>query len=325
MAPAPPRAQPLDIAPEVKHKRNQLQLGVLKRLEAGLPPTRWQQLRLHLQTAWRRRYHWSIHSSWFHVKGVARVFWRPFTIFRFSRVPVQIHGTFLIYPVGFFTWCECKDNAIRGLLWSSVALLLFSFSLLVHEFAHVFAARHWGIGTRRVIMIPLGFVAELESMPRAPGEIWIGLAGPLASLTLAGVFWLALHAMGSSIKYWLSGRYWLLELRQALGIGYSLNLMVGIFNLLPCFPMDGGRVLRSALAVLIGRVFPQHAGQAFLIATRIAVRYVTWLAGLGMMALTIFSTRIWIHLVTFPLLILYAEVDYWILRANKSPSGIDDL
>ena len=89
--------------------------------------------------------------------------------------------------------------------------------------------------------------------------------------------------------------------------------------------MDGGRALRSGLAVLIGRVFPRHAGRAFLIATRIAVRYVAWLVALGMMAVTILHTRVWIHLFVFPLLVLYAEVEYWVLRTENSPSGIDDL
>jgi Zn-dependent protease len=255
---------------------------------------------------------------------VAGFFWKPLTLFRFSRVPVQLHATFLIYPVGVFTWDRYIENASRGLLRATVFLLVFSGSLLVHEFAHVFAARHWGIGTRRVLMIPFGALAELESAPRAPSEIWIGLAGPLASFALAGVFWLALHAMGPSVRYWLSGRYWLQELRLVFGFGCALNLVVAIFNLLPCFPMDGGRALRSGLAVLIGRVFPRHAGRAFLIATRIAVRYVAWLVALGMMTVTILHTRVWIHLLVFPLLVLYAEAEYWVLRTENSPSGSDD-
>jgi stage IV sporulation protein FB len=255
---------------------------------------------------------------------MACALWKPLTLFRLGTVPVQIHTTFLIYPIGIITWDGYIEDASPGLLRALIFMFVFSVSLLVHEFAHVLSARYYGICTSRVLLFPLGAVADLESMPRGWGEFWIALAGPLSSFTLAGVFWLALHAMGSPIKDWLYDRSCLLELRYILEFGYALNLLVAGFNLLPCFPMDGGRVLRSGLAVFIGRVFPQHAGQAFLIATRIAVRYVAWLVALGMMAWTIIHSRIWLDLVLFPLLVLCAEAEYWVLRTDERPSESDD-
>jgi Zn-dependent protease len=303
----------------MKPGRNRLQLSVLKRLEAGLAPTRWQQLRLHMLAAWRRGRRLNIQRLWYHVKGVLRVLWMPWTLFRFRCVPVQIHSTFLIYPVGFFTWERYVEDAGAGVLWGIVFLLVYSSSLLVHEFAHVFTARHWGVASRCVLLIPLGAVAELDPAPGMPSEIWIALAGPLGSFTLAGVFWLALHGISPP------GLFWFLEVRPLLRFGYALNLIVAVFNMLPCFPMDGGRVLRAGLVVIIGRAFPHHAGEALLIATRIAVRYVAWPVALGMMAWTIIGTRIWMHLVLFPLLVLCAEGEYWLLRTKKVPSGSDDL
>lgn len=300
----------------MKRKRNRLQLNVLKRLEVGLPPTRWQQFHLHVQTAGRRRRKLNFRRTWFHLKGVLRILWKPFTLFCVSRVPVQMHVTYLIYPVGFLTWYQWNAVAGRGLIVILIILLLLCGSLLAHEFAHVFAARCCGIGTRRVVIIPFGIVAVLESMPRAPYEIWIALAGPLASCTLAGMFWLAYHAISPP------GIMWHYELRFIFKLGFGLNLIVAIFNLLPCFPMDGGRVLRSLLAVVIGRVFPQRADQAFVIATRIAVRYVAWLVVLGMIALTILKTHLWLHLVLFPALLLAAEAEYWLLRMTDSPSEV---
>jgi len=152
----------------MKPGRNRLQLSVFKRLEAGLPPTRWQQLRLHMHPAWRRGRRLNVQRLWFHVKGVLRVFWMPWTLFRFRSVPVQIHSTFLIYPVGFFTWDRYVEDAGAGVLRGIVFLLVYSCSLLVHEFAHVFTARRWGIASRCVILIPFGAVAELVGRASRP-------------------------------------------------------------------------------------------------------------------------------------------------------------
>ena len=271
---------------------------------------------------WR---HWNLRAAWFRLTGMALVLWKPLNLFRAGRVPVQIHPTFLIYPAGIVAWRHYAQSGGRGLLRAVVLLLVFSSSLLAHEFAHVLvSARCFGIKTRRVILIPFGALAQLESMPRSAGEIWIAFAGPLASLSLAGIFWLALCGMGPPVRHWMSGESWLFELSRVLRAGYLLNLTMGAFNLLPCFPMDGGRVLRSSLAVLIGRISPRHSGQAFVIATRISVRYVAWVAALAMMAWTIFYTHFWTDLVLFTLLIVAAEGEYWLLRcADHDPSGMD--
>lgn len=84
----------------MKTRRNQLQLSVLRRLEAGLPLTRWQQFRMHIQTMRRHGRTLDSRKMWYHIKGVFRIVWPPFTLFTFSRVPVQMHFTYLIYPVG---------------------------------------------------------------------------------------------------------------------------------------------------------------------------------------------------------------------------------
>lgn len=307
----------------MRPQRYQPQLSFPRRLAVGLRPV-WRPFHALLQFAKNWRLPVGARWSRLDVEEVVRYFWKPFTLFRLCRVPVQFHATFLIYPAGFFVWaCYVKDS-VPGLLRAIVFLIVFCCSLMVHEFAHVFTARHWGIGSRRVILIPLGAVAELESLPGVPGEIWIALAGPLASFALVGMFWIALHAMVPSLRYWLSGRYWLLEARHVSRFGCGLNLMVALFNLLPCFPMDGGRVLRGGLAFFIRRVFPQHAGQASLIATGIAVRYVAWPVALGMMAWTIVHTQDWLDLVLFPLLVLLAEAEYYLIRTDNGPTGGDD-
>ncbi|MSU64302.1 MAG: hypothetical protein EXS31_18255 [Pedosphaera sp.] len=72
----------------MKPQRNRLQQKVLHRLEAGMSPTRWQQFRLHVHTALRHRRKLNVRKIWFHLKGVIRIFWKPFTLFCVGSVPV---------------------------------------------------------------------------------------------------------------------------------------------------------------------------------------------------------------------------------------------
>ena len=308
----------------MKPYRNKFQVRVLKRLEAGLPPTRWQQLILHLHTIARQIRRKKFSTIWFHGKGILRSVWTPFTVCRIAGVPVQFHVTWLVYPACFLVWLLFDYGRPWKMFFALLKLFVICVSLLAHEFAHVLTARRFGIGSRRVILIPPGAVAELESALDSPNEFWIALACPLASFVLAGIFWLALHSMGLSLKDWLSGRDWLLETRHVFIFGYALNLIMAGFNLLPCFPMDGGRVLRSSLAVVIGRFFSQHVEQSFVIATRIAVRYVSWPVALGMMAYAILQLQFWIYLILFPLLLFAAEIEYQMLcKNNKSNNDVE--
>ncbi len=241
------------------------------------------------------------------------ILWKPFTLFYVSRIPVQLHPSWLVYPAGIFTGYGWFEAGLRGVFLAFTILLLLADSLLVHEFAHVLTARRFKVGTRRVILIPFGAVAELESPLSAPGEFWMALAGPLASFCIAGMLALA-HSLAGVLL-----RSYSYDLGMVLRLGVTLNLMLGLFNLLPCFPMDGGRILRSLLAILVGRIIPHQPSHAFLLATRITVRYVAWPVALGMMTLTIFWTQIWLHLILFPLLLLAAEIEYWALRTEDRP------
>jgi Zn-dependent protease len=298
-------------------------LRVLQRLEAGLPPTRWQQLVLHLHTMARQLRRKRFSTLWFHGKGIARSIWKSFTIFRLFGVPVQFHVTWFIYPAGFLVWLLFDYERPWKMYFVLLMLLVLCASLLVHEFAHVLMARRFGIGTRRVLIIPPGALAELESSLDSPNEFWIALAGPVASLLLAGIFRVGFHAFASWHASW---RFiWLYHWMRAWEFGFELNLMLAWFNLLPCFPMDGGRILRSSLAVITGRFFPQCTGQPFLIATRITVRYVSWPAALGMMGYAILQLEdYWIYLILFPLLLFAAEVEYWLVREKACPSSDGD-
>jgi Zn-dependent protease len=297
---------------------NPIQRRVLQRLEANLPPTRWQQFILQLLTLMRQLRRGRFSALWFHGKGFWRVAWRPFTVGRLFGVPVQFHITWLIYPAGFLLWLLCDYRRPWKEYFAVLMLLVICVSLLAHEFAHVLLARRFGISSQRVIIIPPGAVALLESALDSPSEFWIALAGPLASLLLAGVFRVGFYLLASWHESW--EHIWFYHFMRACEFGWALNWMMAGFNLVPCFPMDGGRMLRSLLAVTIGRTFPRPERQAFVVATLITVRYVAWPVALGMMVYAIFQLDYWIYLLLFPLLLAAAEVEYWELRTNDSQS-----
>ncbi len=120
--------------------------------------------------------------------------------------------------------------------------------VLLHEFGHAFAARRCGIRTPDITLFPFGGVARIERMPENPRqEIFIALAGPAVNVVIAGVLWIALAISGRIVR------------PDHLGIAGSLaievlsvNVMLLLFNLIPAFPMDGGRVLRAALTMKLG-------------------------------------------------------------------------
>jgi len=295
----------------MKYQRNKFQIRVLKRLEAGLPPTRWQQLILHLLTMVRQLRRKRFSTLWFHGKGIARLVWKPFTVCQLAGVPVQFHFTWLIFPAGFLFWLLIDYDKPWTVYCALLLLISLFVSELTHEFAHVFAARRCGINTRRVLFFPLGAVAELGYTLDTPNEFWIALAGPLANIALAVFFREAFHLMHSWHITW--DMKWLYHLMRNLQLGCQLNLFLAGFNLLPCFPMDGGRILRSSLAVVIGRVFRRDSVQAFVIATRISVRYVSWPVALGMMIYAILNLEFCVYLILFPLLLFVAEIEYRML------------
>src|SRR6266542_2109079 len=160
-----------------------------------------------------------------------------FTIF---GVPVRLHFTFLLLLV-FLLFIGIGERQ-SGASTAIYILALFG-SVLLHELGHALVARYYGIRTVEIIMFPIGGVSRPDRPPKAREELWIGLAGPAVNFLIAIALWA-----------WQGGRLAALSelleptdanLAQRIGVG---NLMLALFNLLPAYPMDGGRVLRSLLA-----------------------------------------------------------------------------
>ncbi len=116
-------------------------------------------------------------------------------------------------------------------------------SVVLHELGHARAARRYGIRTRRILLLPIGGMAQLEHMPKSPrAEMFIALAGPAVSLAVAGIFALGsagLAGISAGAGSWLAA---------FVGSLMWANLILALFNLVPAFPMDGGRALRAFLA-----------------------------------------------------------------------------
>lgn len=163
----------------------------------------------------------------------------------FRGIGVYVHATFLILIaiVVMGHWSQSQD---WGRTLEGVVFVLAIFGCVVlHEFGHALTAARYGIRTRDITLLPIGGVARLERMPREPiQELWVALAGPAVNVVIAAVLfaWLTLTAGFTPVEQLSLGGGPFLERLLVV------NVFLVAFNLLPAFPMDGGRVLRALLA-----------------------------------------------------------------------------
>jgi Zn-dependent protease len=169
---------------------------------------------------------------------------------RLAGVELYLHSTFPLILLWTFWQGSQEGGAGMGITRSLLVLVLFA-CVALHELGHSLVARIFGIGTRRIVLYPIGGVAALDRIPTRPHqELLMALGGPAVNLVIA----IVLALVGGGWPAWVelgaapvTPRLWAVSL-----IGSNLGL--ALFNLIPAFPMDGGRVFRSLLAF----VLPAH-------------------------------------------------------------------
>ncbi len=163
----------------------------------------------------------------------------------FRGIPVRMHLTFLLL-LAWVGWIYWRQEGTASAVVSGIVFILGIFvCVLLHEFGHALTARRFGIRTRDVTLLPIGGLARLERMPEDPvQELWVAAAGPAVNVAIAAALWLWLLAVGRGPLAFelgvLSGPF---AVRLMI-----VNVLLVVFNLIPAFPMDGGRILRALLA-----------------------------------------------------------------------------
>jgi Zn-dependent protease len=178
---------------------------------------------------------------------------------------ILIHVTFLL----FLLWLGAiyyRQGGAEAAWQGTLFIVILFFCVLLHELGHVFAARHYGVKTRDVTLWPFGGIASMEQMPEKPSqELVVALAGPAVNVVIAAVLLL-----------WLGTRLDPQNLVEIDNPAISLaakvagaNIILVLFNMIPAFPMDGGRVLRALLAMRLGNArateLAATIGQAFAV------------------------------------------------------------
>ena len=217
--------------------------------------------------------------------------WR---IARIAGIDLYVHVTFLIL-VGWVALSHYVARQSPADAFTGVAFIFSLFAIVVlHELGHALTARRFGIPTRDITLLPIGGVARLDRMPQDPKqELLVALAGPAVNVVLAAILFVVLE-LGEGLAAY----------GQVVRVGGSfldqlfwVNVSLAVFNLLPAFPMDGGRVLRGLLALRMD----------YLRATQIA-------AGIGQAMAVLFG---FVGLFTNPFLVFIA-LFVWLGAAGEA-------
>ena len=166
----------------------------------------------------------------------------------YAGIGVYVHATFLLI-IGYFALTHWRAGGPGAALSGVLFILALFVCIVLHEFGHALTARRYGIATRDITLLPIGGVARLERMPEDPWqELWVALAGPAVNIVISVTLavWLMVTDQWGGLDRVAFDQ---LTFGSFLPILMAVNLILAGFNMLPAFPMDGGRVLRALLAM----------------------------------------------------------------------------
>lgn len=211
-------------------------------------------------------------------------------------IQIYIHWTFLIL-IGWIVFNNMRSGAnLPEILWSILFVLTIFACVTFHELGHALTAKRFKIKTRDITLLPIGGVANMESIPEKPREeLLVALAGPAVNVVISGILFLAIGSTVTEESFLqlktINGRNFLFALM-------FVNLWLALFNLIPAFPMDGGRVFRAILAFWMDRV------RATFIAARLGQ-----LLAMGFVLLGLFYNPFLVFIGVFVFLGAQAEAD----------------
>ncbi len=173
---------------------------------------------------------------------------RSIKLFRIKGIIIKIHWIFLIVLVWVIAANAVSGLTFNNIIWSLVFIVLVFGSVLIHELAHYWTARHFKIYTKEIALLPTGGISHYENFPKSTNEILlISLAGPLINLGIAGLLLPFIQAHEPIWK--ITSHFDIIHENDLLYKLHLVNLGLFAINLIPAFPLDGGRIFRAVLGL----------------------------------------------------------------------------
>ena len=190
-------------------------------------------------------------------------------LFRVCGIQLAVHASFLLL-LAYWAYQGWQEGGAVGMAWSVGLIVLFFVCVILHELGHSLTARRYGIRVPRIMLLPIGGMAEFERIPRQPRqELLITMAGPAVNFLLVAMLlplaWRGYFHGDGVATYSTAG--------VVVQLVYA-NLIMGVFNLVPVFPMDGGRILRALLAMKLP--YLRATWWAVMVGRVLAVGFIAW-------------------------------------------------